>query len=236
MATPQLDSEGFYYVIGGEFPGEKGKNDYALHNADLLWSYFIKTYHWTLPAVCAFFGAITYECGFNPRLIEGGLVTPTRNSGVGYVQWTPSTNLTAYANQWGVPWYLSSTQMRKLELERTTTDSNIRQWFVMNPYKAKYLEDFSEESIYYTQDSFCSTADFVNGNTPRSLSAQIVEFYTRSGSWANKDNWTRNAEMFSFFYERYSGQEPPTPPDTPTPPTPPSKKSGLKVWQMIRYH
>ena len=29
MATPQIDSEGFYYVIGGEFPGEKGKNEYA---------------------------------------------------------------------------------------------------------------------------------------------------------------------------------------------------------------
>ena len=208
MATPQLDSEGFYYVIGGEFPGEKGKNEYALHNADLLWSYFIKTYNWTLPAVCAFFGAITYESGFNPRLIEGGLTTPVKNSGVGYVQWTPSTNLTDYATQWGVPWYL---------------------------YKAKYLEDFPESSIYKTQDDFCSKADFVNGNTPRSLSAQIPEFYTRPGSWANKDNWTRNAEMFSFFYNRYSGQDPPSPPTPPTPPTP-GKKSGLKVWQMIRYH
>ena len=240
MATPYLDKEGFY-ASQYYFPEPRGTNEYSLHNADKLWGYLINTYHWTLPAVCAFYGAIQYECDFNQRLVEGQKPVPIRGSstsGTGLVQWTPPDNLLDFANTYGSSWEYAGTQMAMLEAERKAKyDSKPpRQWYATKggQYRNKYDEYFDDSTVYETQDEFCSNASLDNGNTLVSLCAQVVLFYTRSGTWYDPKRWERNAKAAEFYYKRYSGQDPPTPP--PIPPTPPSKKSGLKVWQMIRYH
>lgn len=238
MATPTLDAQGFY-ASQYYFPGERGKNEYSLHNADLYWSSLIKTYNWTLPAVCAFFGAIMYECDFNQRLVEGQKSRPirgSRTSGTGLVQWTPPDNLLDFAASIGSGWQYASTQMEMLEVESHATASSKppRQWYpTIKQYRNAYLKYFDESTIYDTQDSFCRTASFDTGNTLLSLSAQVVLFYTRSGTWYDPARWQRNADAAEFYYKRYSGQDPPDP--GPLPPGPGPSPTGHRKMSILFY-
>ena len=220
-----LDSEGYWFSVGSYIDGG-AFGEYAQANAVRLAYALMNTYGWTLDSVSAWFGAVTYESQFNPAQIEGNLTTPTRNSGVGYIQWTPSDQLISFCEGWGVDWRLTSSQLRKWELERTTTDSEIKQWFVMGQYARLYREQFPNGA---------EPPSTMNGFTKATLStysmlelcAQVIEFYTRPGSWENVDNWKRNEESANRWYEIISGAEPPTPL--------PTKKKGMPLWMKIRY-
>lgn len=222
MAT-LLDKEGYYYSIGAYIEGG-AFGVYATSNAKNLASELINNYGWTLDATSAWFGAITYESQFNPAQIEGNLTTPATNSGVGYIQWTPSAQLISYCDQWGVDWRLTSSQLRKWELERTTTDPDIRQWFLIKQYYDLYKSVFPLSEPPASMDAF--THATLSEYSMEELSAQVIEFYTRPGSWANTDNWYRNAESANQWYEILSGG---------LPPTPGKKSKGMPIWMQIRY-
>lgn len=218
-----IDSEGYYYSVGSYLDGG-AYGEYGQSNAIKLAHALMDIYGWTLDSVSAWFGAITHESQFNPAQIEGNLTAPTANSGVGYIQWTPSSDLISFCDSWGVDWRLTSSQLRKWQLERTTTDSDIKQWFLIGRYYDLY------KSVFPTGKEPPSTMmDFTQATladyTMRELSAQVIEFYTRPGSWQNTDNWTRNAEDAFRWREIIS--------DTPIPPTP-SKKKKMPLWLMLR--
>lgn len=205
----QKDSEGFWINPGASMPGG-WQGNYALENARKLAYILQNQYGWTIDAISAWFSAISYESAFDPSKIEGNLLSPTKNSGVGYVQWTPSDNLIRFCNEWGVDWKLTSSQCRKWELERTTTDSNIKQWFVMSPYIDLY-------SQYFTRAPCQTMNDFTHATLSQysmlELCAMIPEFYTRPASWANVDNWHRNEAAGNYWYTQLTGENPPQPPD-----------------------
>lgn len=219
------DSEGYWINPGGSMP-DGAFGQYAKENAQKLAGEFVYAYGWTIDAVCGFFSAITYESAFDPTKIEGNLSEPTKNSGVGYVQWTPSAQLISYCNTWSVDWRLTSSQLRKLELERTTTDSDIKQWFVMNPYYALYMEHFTKEPPATFMEYSKST---LQEYSMLELCAMIPEFYTRPASWDDTSKWYRNEEAGNFWYEYLTGEAPPTP---PTPVTP--VKHKLPVYMMCK--
>lgn len=214
-----LDSEGYYYSVGSYIDGG-AYGPYAESNAVKLAGELIHNYGWTEVATAAWFGAITFESQFNPAQIEGNLTTPTTNSGVGYIQWTPSSQLISFCEQWGVRWQLTSSQLRKWELERTTTDSDIRQWFVMQPYVTKYHSVFPNNTPLPSMQAFTQAS--LNQYDWTQLSAQIILFYTRPASWDNTENWYRNAKACEYWYSKIRGV-----------PTPISKKK-MPVWMMVR--
>lgn len=213
MAETLIDIEGFYSNVGGvTFEGGRFGPE-AQYNAQRL-AYILENEHgWTLDAISAWFSAITYESGFNPGCCEGGVYPPTSSTGVGLIQWTPSGNLIDFTDAWGVEWYYVSSQTRKWELERTTTDSNIKQWFVMDPYYNLYMSVFHKEPCA-TMDDF--THATFQQYTMAELCAMVIEFYTRPASWNNTDNWYRNEEAGNFWYNALTGEFPPVPPG-PTP-------------------
>lgn len=218
-----LDKEGYYSVVGGNINGG-WQGEEAKHNGLLLAAELKNNYGWTLEAIAAWFSALSYESTLNPGKIEGNAPQPSRNTGVGYIQWTPSTDLTAFADTWGVPWYLTSTQLRKWELERTTNDSDIKQWFVMQPYLTLYETYFTKPPAA-TMDVF-SRATFSDWSLLE-LCVMVIEFYTRPGSWENTDNWYRNEVAGEYWYQVISGVLPPTPR--------PKKSKGLPAWVKIKY-
>lgn len=225
-----LDSEGFYSDVGGVTLDGGRMGEQAQWNAQRLAYILEKDYNWSIDAISAWFSAITYESGFNPGCCEGGVYPPTRSTGVGLVQWTPSTNLIDFTNEWGVYWYLVSSQCRKFELERTTTDSNIKQWFVMEPYYSFYMDNIG------TGREPCRTFDeFTHATLTEysmlELCAMIPEFYTRPASWDSTDNWYRNAEAGNFWYNALTGELPPTPPGPRPDPFPkPILRYGKIPW------
>lgn len=218
-----LDSEGYYSNVGGNINGG-WEGEEALHNGQLMCSVLIQEYGWTPDSVSAWLGAISYESALNPGKIEGNLPSPGTNTGVGWIQWTPSADLLSFADGWGVAWYLASTQYRKWELERTTTDSDIRQWFLIKRY-LDYYHLFFNSDPPSTMDAF--THATLSQYTFEELSAQIVLFYTRPASWQDTDKWKRNAETSAYWYEVATGELPPIPV--------PVKKSKLPLWCKIKY-
>lgn len=205
-----IDSEGYYYSVGEYITGG-AFGQYAGANAMRLSGELLYNYNWTIDAISAWFGAITYESQFNPAQIEGNYTVPQTNTGVGYIQWTPSSQLISYCEEWGVNWRLSSSQLRKWELERTTNNSDIKQWFLIDRYYQLYKSNFpngKEPPATFNQFTKVTFNDY----TPEEMSAQIVEFYTRPASWQNTGNWIRNAEATKSWYNRLTGLNPPMPP------------------------
>lgn len=215
-----LDSEGYYYSTGSYITGG-AYGEYAEHNALKLASELYTNYGWTKDAVSAWFGAITFESQFNPAQIEGNLTTPTTNSGVGYIQWTPSSELISFCNSWDVRWQLTSSQLRKWELERTTTDSDVKQWFLIQRYLNLYREVFPDSDPPATMDAF--TKATLEEYTMQELSAQIILFYTRPASWENTQNFYRNAEAADYWYQKIYG-------DLPEPKT----EQKMPIWMYLR--
>lgn len=216
-----LDSEGYYYSIGSYLDGG-AYGEYGTANAIKLANALQYVYGWTLDSVSAWFGAITHESQFNPAQIEGNITIPTANSGVGYIQWTPSSNLISFCDTWGVDWKLTSSQLRKWELERTTTDPDVKQWFLIQRYYDLYKSQFptgKEPPATMMAFTQATLADY----TMLELSAQVIEFYTRPASWQNTDNWARNAADALKWKEIISEG-----------PQPPVKSKRMPLWLMLR--
>lgn len=205
-----IDKEGYYYSVGSYITGG-AYGEYAESNARKLAGELTINYGWTIDAVSAWFGAITHESQFNPAQIEGNYTVPQTNTGVGYIQWTPSAQLISFCNDWGVDWKLTSSQLRKWELERTTTDTDVKQWFLIGRYYNLYKSIFpNEKEPPATFEEF--THATLTEYSMVELSAQIIEFYTRPASWQDTSKWYRNAEDSTYWYELLTGQKPPIPP------------------------
>lgn len=231
-----IDSEGYYYATGAYIEGG-AYGERATSNAKKLAAELIYNYGWTEASVAAWFGAITHESQFNPAQIEGNLSSPAKNSGVGYIQWTPSAELISFCNSWGVRWQLTSSQLRKWQLERTTTDSDVKQWFLIGRYLQLYKSVFPNSNPPATMDAF--TKATLLQYSFEELSAQVIEFYTRPGSWQNTANWYRNAEDARKWYKIISGVDPPPPGPGPGPGPGPSPVGGSKskfyMWMKRQY-
>lgn len=78
------------------------------NNARKIAAYFLDK-GFTYAAICGLLGNISYESWLNPGQMEVGYGGSTAH-GYGFIQWTPATGLTKWANSKGTKWYDGDTQ------------------------------------------------------------------------------------------------------------------------------
>lgn len=217
------DREGFWTTecsLSKPTPGSE--NQYVKDNALLLTSMCLATGTYSMYGVAGLLATASMECSLNPALIESG--SDIYHGGAGLVQWTPAyTHLISFCENWGVDWKLVSSQLRKLELERTTPDYDIKQYFP-TMHRTEYVAYIGKEPIpTMTKLLNCEPSEY----SALELAASWVTGYTRPDSWANTDNWERNARWIAHWYEYISGH--PLPPT----PTPTGKKKKHSIIFML---
>lgn len=203
MAHIGKDSEGFYYNYPNGYMG--ASTEEAKSNAVLLANMLLEC-GWSLYGIAGFFSAVNYESQFDPRCIEGMKSeeylrkNPYSAVGAGLIQWTNGYNqLIKYCDEWGIDWKLASSQVRKLELERTSKDSNIIQYFSTIKTYRKLWDENNQNPPPATMTQYV-TATAEKWSYLEMAMAWIL-FYTRPASYADKNKWQRNAENMKKWYE-----------------------------------
>jgi len=181
------------------------------NNAACLYQFFYAK-GWTINAVAALCGNIQQESTFNPDLIEIG------GTGHGLVQWTPPTDLYnvldwLYGNHtdWGDPngqceAIYAEYQKTIGEIPIITTPDFDKQWYPTTAYPISWY------------DWAHSTDD------PGELALAFQQNYERPAViHPERAEYARNWYNFLLTVDPYGNN-------------PGYQKSGLKIWQMIRYH
>lgn len=171
------------------------------NNAVEFNAYFTGKY--TLESICGMLGNVQRESTLNPALKERESVS----SGWGLIQWTPSSNLTDYANAQGKDWKDGNLQCQLINAE--VLEGYGRQWIPTKSYPYSGLEFSQLTDVEEAVKAYCFERE----------RAGVVALDERI---QNGKNW----------YEYLSGT--PLPP-IPTPPTPtPLTKRHLPIYMMMR--
>lgn len=171
------------------------------NNAVEFNAYFTGKY--TLESICGMLGNIQRESTLNPGIKQ----TASVSSGWGLIQWTPSSNLTHYANAQGKDWKDGKLQCQLINAE--VLEGYGGQWIPTKSYPYSGLEFSQLADVEEAVKAYCFERE----------RAGVVALDERI---QNGKNW----------FEYLSGT--PLPP-TPPPPTPtPSTKSHLPIYMMMR--
>lgn len=171
------------------------------NNAVEFNAYFAGKY--TLESICGMLGNIQRESTLNPALKERESVS----SGWGLIQWTPSSNLTNYANAQGKDWKDANLQCQLINAE--VLEGYGGQWIPTKSYPYSGLEFSRLTNVEEAVKAYCFERE----------RAGVVALDERI---QNGKNW----------YEYLSGTPLPPPPLPPTPT--PSTKRRLPVYMMMR--
>lgn len=87
------------------------------HNAAKIYYFFKLNYNWLTDAIAAVVGNMEAESGLSPTQVQGGAQVITPSTGLGLVQWTPSTKLTNWASGEGLDWRSGNTQLKRMIVE-----------------------------------------------------------------------------------------------------------------------
>jgi morphogenesis protein 1 len=171
------------------------------NNAVEFNAYFTGKY--TLASICGMLGNIQRESTLNPGIKQ----TVSVSSGWGLIQWTPSSNLTDYANAQGKDWKDGKLQCQLINAE--VLEGYGGQWIPTKSYPYSGLEFSQLKDVEEAVKAYCFERE----------RAGVVALDERI---QNGKNW----------YEYLSGT--PLPP-TPLPPTPPTlTKRHLPIYMMMR--
>lgn len=241
MAQGQ-DAEGFY------FGGISAYSDEGLHNARLLAS-MLMAKGWQPLGIAGFYSAVTHESSFDPRKIEGNRseafvrANPAgspdaRFTGTGLIQWTPGYNtLIKWCDDRGLDWKLASSQVAKLEAERTGAAPN--EYYVSRRPEQGLYPKYAYYKAHFSQEPPLSMTEYVTAPlgkwTSLELAAAFVCFYTRPESWKDTAKWQRNAEDLDEWYRIITGSPLPPVPPTPGQPGFDTRKKSKFMFYMKRW-
>lgn len=107
-------------------------DDQIKDNATAFTMYFTNR-GFTIESICGMLGNIQAESGLNPGQHQKG------GSGLGLIQWTPSTILTDWCDKWGLTWYDGDTQCRRIDSEGKKIEGAGGYW----------LNGRGEDGVYY---------------------------------------------------------------------------------------
>lgn len=169
------------------------------NNAVEFTAYFAGRY--TLESICGMLGNVQRESTLNPALKE----TVSISSGWGLIQWTPSANLTDYANAQGRDWKDGNLQCQLINAE--VLEGYGGQWKPTKSYPYSGLEFSQLTNVEEAVKAYCFERE----------RAGVLALDERI---QNGRNW----------YEYLSGT--PLPP-APLPPTPLTKRH-LPIYMMMR--
>ena len=102
-------------------------------NATAFMMYFTAR-GFTTESICGMLGNIQVESGLNPGQHQKG------GSGLGLIQWTPSTILTNWCDTMGLAWYDGDVQCRRIDAEGNKTDGAGGYW----------LNGMGEDGVHYS--------------------------------------------------------------------------------------
>lgn len=162
---------------------------------------------WSLEAISATLGNIQWESYINPAQTQLYYPIGGDHGGYGLCMWTPQTKYRNWAQA-------NNHDITEGYWQVVCLDNNE---FTQYTPHASYPETFTEYKVSDKDLNYLTRCFFTNFEKGDPAQAHMEERIQFSNNW----------------YSFLSGEDPPTP---PTPPTPGYKSSGLKVWQMIRYH
>lgn len=197
-------------------------------NADQIASILQNSYHWTLPAICAFLGNTSAESYLNPGQYELGHGTPTNPYGYGYgvglMQWTSPDGGRSYPNPW--LYYCQKTGtaindgIKQCEFANgaddpayTTMDLSTSIWGWIN------------SSLYPVHDTFDNFRSYTGDNLD-DLTAMF--FYCAEWHDPHEDGSLATRKANARFWWDYFGGHPIPPGPTP------EKKKKMKLYFMLK--
>ena len=172
------------------------------NNATEFYGYF-NSKGFTIESICGMLGNLQRESTINPGLKQ----TSSTSSGWGLIQWTPSSDLTDYANTYGVEWSLGEIQTQLMWDE------------IINGYGGQWIPK-PALGYNYTGEEFSKLTDI----------AESCKAYLYERERAGIEALTERLTYANNWYEYLTGITPPTP---PTPPTP-TKRKSMPVWMMCK--
>lgn len=172
------------------------------NNATEFYGYF-NGKGFTIESVAGMLGNLQQESNINPGMKQ----TASARSGWGLIQWTPSSNLTAYASAHGTDWATGEIQTQLMWDE------------IINGYGGQWIPKPSL-GYGYTGAEFSKLTDV----------AEACKAYLYERERAGVEALSNRLTYASNWYEYLTGVTPPTP---PTPPAP-TKRKGMPVWMMCR--
>ena len=98
--------------------------------------YFFKSRGATIQAICGMLGNITQESQLNPGVKQ----TSSPSSGIGLIQWTPSTVLTNWCTMMGYDWWDGNAQCERIWSEGTNTNGAGGTWIPTSEYPYSWDE------------------------------------------------------------------------------------------------
>lgn len=176
------------------------------NNAIIVYSYFYYA-GWSFNAICGILGNMARESTVNPGIWESLIVDPS--VGYGLVGWTPSTNITGWLTDHG---YAIDDGYGQLEWLDTQPGVN-GDWIPQGAYSDVWYDDFKHTDMTPAQAAECFCINFERPG----VVAMDERIY-----WAN---------YFASYLQGIDALNPPHIPEY----TDGRQKSGLKIWQMIRY-
>lgn len=168
------------YVIGRTQPWTY-YSDQAKNNANEFASYFMGL-GYTIESICGMLGNIDYESFLNPGQGQIG-----SGSGLGLIQWTPSTQLTNYITG---TWYDGNVQCEVIHKEI----------FRISPFSGSGVRWIPTSAFPYNGQQF---SQLTNVQT-----ATDAYFYERERP--GDTTYIQRRELAAFWYEYFQGH-PPTP-------------------------
>lgn len=159
-------------------------------------------YGWSLNAISAMLGNIRHEGIMNPAQWQYGFTVGNPKAGYGLCQWTPSTNLTDWAESTGRNRLSMDCAIERIKFE---LDSGIQYYPT-----SKYPLSFAQFVISDEPPSYLALCWLYNYERPKNPEA------TEQIRKDSADYW----------YEYLTGEEPPDPPDPPTPIT----QKTMPIW------
>lgn len=172
------------------------------NNARIIWS-ILSSYGFTLNAVCGILGNMGQESGYNPQAWQK---LNNVYGGFGLVQWTPATKLITWANEHGGDYRDGSVQLARINFEFNNGIQYIRT--SSYPLSAVQFKASEESPEYLTRAFF---ANYERGNP-------------------SKANMTYRIGRANYYYELFSGEEPPEPGPEPTP----GRGKAIPTWLLFK--
>lgn len=172
------------------------------NNATIFYNIF-SAYGYTLESICGMLGNIQQECTINPALKQG----ESTELGWGLIQWTPSTELTDYADSQGKNWTDGNLQCELINRE------------VLEGFGGRWLPT---REYPYSGEEFSKLTDV----------AESCKAFLYERERAGKPMLEYRLEYTSNWYTFLSGK-PPEPPEPPEPPTP-AKPKKMSIFLMLR--
>lgn len=173
------------------------------NNATEFYNFFSQL-GYTLESICGMLGNIEQESAINSGMKQ----SEDSSSGWGLIQWTPSTVLTNWCNDYGYLWYEGETQCERIRCEGTG-EKNCSGYF---------FPSVSKPEFSYSWEEFTNLKDVEL--------ATLAYLYERERAGIES---VSNRLAYAYkWYEFLSGK--PVPPKPPTP----TKRKKLKSCFMLR--